>query len=134
MPWVDVVLASDDDLRDQESRMPEQAMAIQGRGGRAAYDGKRRIAKRDIESWLRRRGLDPDGLNQPTQLNVAAVYKELALIYRDMANRNDTVAMEKAEYYESQYDEELDGLALDYTAPTETPAVEWKFNIPLRRG
>jgi hypothetical protein len=117
--WDDAALCTDADLTSQESRMPEIAQKGKSENGASAYDGKRALVKRDLESWMERRGVNPDALKRPAQLNRAAVFLELAYIYRDLAQRNDTVAAGKADYYQERFDEEIGGvrLAIDAITP-----------------
>jgi len=133
--WTEIVLATDEDLRNQESRMPEAARQTLSKGGFYAYDGKRDLAKADIGNYLRRRGTDPNYLLDPSQLNRAAVFLELAYIYRDLANRNDTVSAEKARVYQQFYDYEIENLFLDSDAPAGSgPTTTIRPMIPMRRG
>jgi hypothetical protein len=121
MDWSTATLAQDSDLTRYESRMPDLAKKIVGPSGKSCYDGKRDIAKHRIANLLRARNMDLDGLQAPTQLADAAALLELSLIFRDMAWRNDAVAAEKAAYYEQTFQEEMDGIALDYEEPDVSP-------------
>lgn len=134
LDWKNVNLATDEDISSQESRMPDAAKQVRSKGGFYAYDGKRDLAKRDIEAYLRRRNTDPNYLTDPTQLNRAAVFLELAYIYRDMANRNDTVSADKAKYYQERYEDEIETVLLDYSPPSErAPSAVVRPDIALRR-
>ncbi len=133
----DAVLCTDEDLAAVESRMPEQGKNVRNAStGLTAYDGKRALAKEAIAKFLRKRGLHPDGLLTPGQLKTAAVYKELALIYRDLGGKNDSIAWDKAKHYENQFDEEMSSLTLDYDAslvPTGKPTAHAVTGIPAFR-
>lgn len=117
--WSEATLTTDADLTAQESRMPAQARKLVSETGASAYDGKRALAKRDIESWLQRRKIQFSGISDPAQFNRAATFLELSYIYRDMAQRNDTVAAQKAEFYYQAFSEEIEGLRFDYSSPAE---------------
>lgn len=121
--WDDAVLCTDAALTEQESRMPELAQRTRAESGATAYDGKRRLVKLDIESWLERRGVYPDALRRPAQLNRAACFLELAYIYRDLAARNDNIAAQKADYYQARFVEEIEGVRLSVNE-TEAPETE----------
>jgi hypothetical protein len=120
MSWSTTDLVTDADLTAQESRMPAQAKRSLSDEGATAYDGKRALVKRDIASWLQRRGMRLTGITDPTQFNRAATLLELSYIYRDMAQRNDTVSSQKADAYYELYSQEIEGLRFDYAAPAET--------------
>jgi len=118
MPWSTATLATDQDLSQYEPEMPQAAQAP-GKSGLSPYDGKRALAKRDIESALRRRGLHPDGVETPSQLTHAAVCLELAYIYRALGRKLDSVDIEKANYYQQAFDREIESVVLDYEDPGE---------------
>lgn len=122
--WTDAALVTDADLTAQESRMPAQAQKIVAETGASAYDGKRALAKRDISSWLQRRKIQTSGIVDPSQFNRAATFLELSYIYRDLAQRNDTVAAQKAEFYYTQFSEEIEGLQFDYQEPETSPTAQ----------
>jgi hypothetical protein len=137
MAWADAVLATDADLTKWESRMPDAAKKITAPNGKTAYDGKREIAKSRIESILRSRGMDPDGVQDPTQLSDIASVLELSFIFADMAWRDDTNAADKSAYYRSLFDEEMGHLYLDYiepTVPTDTSRTRAFKCVPVSRG
>jgi len=134
--WDAATLATDDDLTEQESRMPELAMKVVGEGGKSAYDGKRALAKRDIGTKLRKLGYHTDGITGPAQFNRCAVFLELAYVYRDLAVRNDKVSGEKADFYLEAFNDEFKGLVFDYDpslAPT-TATTTRPLAIPLWRA
>lgn len=113
----DATLAVDAALSAVESRMPEQGKAVKNPSTQlTAYDGKRALAKSEISKQLRKRGIHPDGLMTPSQLKHAAVLKELALIFRDMGAKNDSISFDKAKYYDQEFESELASLTLDYDA------------------
>ncbi len=133
----DTTLCQDSDLTDQESKMPDLAKRVRGANGKTAYDGKRALAKEIISKQLRKRGIHPDALTKPEQLKRAAVYKELELVYRDMADKNDSVSSDKANYYMKAFDDELDSLELDYDpslAPDTSQTIHVVSSIPLYRS
>jgi len=132
--WTDATLCTDSDLTTYESRMPEAAKKVAGGSGQSAYDGKRAVAKDEIGARLERRGTDPDGLTRPAQLRRCAIFLELALIFRDMAQRNDNIAADKAAYYDTRADDELDGLALEWTDPGEAAVPTRRAHIWMRRS
>lgn len=124
--FADAVLAEDADLTRYEHLMP--ALAIREK----AYDGKRELAKIYLGKRLRQRGVDLNLIEDPTQLNSAAVFKELELIYRDLSQKNESIAAQKAEYYERLFDQELELIILDLTDGTQvTPTVT---SIPCYRA
>lgn len=110
-------LCTDDDMAQQESRMPALGQKVQGGGGRTAYTGKRALAKKDITNWLFRRGYQPVGVANPEMFNRAAVFLELSYIYRDMANRNDQISSDKADHYRAEYESEIENLQFAYVQP-----------------
>jgi hypothetical protein len=134
MAWDDFQLCQDEDLTQVESRMPAQAKAMRSGMNASPYDGKRDLAKRVIATHLRKRGIDPEGVQTPDQLKLAAVYQELSLIYRDMSSRGDSNAEFKAELYASMYNDELEALHIDYQAPMTPEPPRAFLGIPLRRG
>jgi hypothetical protein len=133
MPWIDVILATDSDLSQYEPEMPEAAKTP-GKSGMSAYDGKRALAKREIEAILRRRGLNPDGILTPAQLVHAAVCLELSYIYRAMARKLEGVDTEKADYYRRSFENEIESVVLDYSDPGEATTATVRPIIPLYRG
>lgn len=124
--WTDVVLCEDADLTAQESSMPDLAKSQTSGGGasRTPYDSKRALAKKQIESVIRRRGILPDSLLDPGELRQAAVYLELSLIFQDMGGRGEAIALDKSQLYRGLYEDEVRDLVLSYNedAP-EPPAV-----------
>jgi len=118
--WDSATLTDDAALTEYESSFPEAPKKIKGEGGKTAYDGKRELAKAKIGRWLVRRGFELSGLTSPAQFATAATLLELSLTYRDMAKRNDAVSGQKAEYYEAEYIEEIEGLSFAYDAPATT--------------
>lgn len=134
----DAVLCTDDDLKQQESRMPEAAKAVRAPNGATAADGKIALAKEAVEKWLRRHGIHPDGVTNPAQLKRAATYKTLELMFRDMGSRNDSVSWDKAKFYAEAFDEEIDTLELDYDpslVPQKPASTAGGVNsIPLYRA
>lgn len=120
-------LCTDSDLKNWEVRMPEMGKSCTGPDGNTtAYDNKRALVKKRIGADLKRRQLDPTGLQDLTQLNDAATFLELSLIYRDLAFREDNSAGEKAAYYDKLYQKEMEDLQLLWTDPLpsdqETPS------------
>lgn len=115
--WDSAILCTDADLTDQESRMPELGKKVVAESGKTAYDGKRLLAKRDIAAFLKRTSYHTAGLTDPTQFNRAAVFLELAYIYRDLAVRNDTISKDKSDDYLLMYKEEIESLQIDYADP-----------------
>lgn len=119
MAWSTAVLATDADLTKYERKMPDLAVSFRGVSGSNAYDGKRELAKRDIGTRLVRMGLVLDDLTSGniTTLNQTAVYRELSLIFYDLADRNDTLSMDKAKRYESLYEESWADVAIALAIP-----------------
>jgi len=133
--WSTIELATDADLSAQESRMPDAAKQTPSKGGFFAYNGKRALAKRDIEAVIRRRGWDPQFLTDPSQLNRAATFLELAYIYRDLSHRSDTVSAEKARYYTELYMGEIETVILSYSPTTDADSGGGvRLMIPFRRA
>ncbi len=133
----DAVLCAEDDLRAQESRMPDAAKAVRAPNGATAADGKITLAKEAAEKWLRRHGIHPDGVITPAQLQRAAVYMTLALMFRDMGSRNDSVSWDKAKFYTAQFEEEMSSLELDYDSslvPQQPARAGGVNSIPLYRA
>jgi hypothetical protein len=116
MAWTALTLAQDSDLSKYEPEMPNAAQTV-GKSGQSAYASKRELAKRDIAAALTRRGLDPDGVQTASQLTHAAVCLELAYIYRALGRKLDSVDIEKANYYQATYEEEIEHVVLDYEDP-----------------
>lgn len=111
-------LCTDSDLADQDSAMPELGKKItNSTSGRSAYDGKRKLVKRDIGAHLLRLGYQTGGVLTPSQFCRAAVFLELAYIYSDLAKRNDEIAAAKAKTYLAQYDDEIESVKFDYDPP-----------------
>lgn len=111
-------LCTDADLTLQESRMPALAKKTLAIGTmKSAYDGKRAIAKRDLGQWIYRRGYELSGLLDLTEFNRSAVFLELSYIYRDMATRNDEISADKAAYYLSAFNTEIENVRFDYQPP-----------------
>jgi hypothetical protein len=133
--WAAATLATDADLTAQESRMPGLATQTVHPNGQTAFNGKRALAKRDIESWVKRQGISPDDLANVTQFNRLAVFMELAYIFRDMQHLNNQTAGEKADYYQGLMEDELKAIVIEYT-PTKEPFSEQTTigRIQLRRG
>ena len=133
MAWSALTLATDADLSKYEPEMPDAAMTP-GKSGASAYASKRELAKRDIESALRRRGLDPDGVQTASQLTHAAVCLELAYIYRALGRKLDSVDIEKANYYQSTYEQEIESVVLDYEDPGTDEGSQAKPVVIFARG
>jgi hypothetical protein len=129
--WVDVTLATDDDLAALEPDMPGDARRVVGDSGLSAYDGKRGVAKERIEDWIRGRGFDPDGLTRPAQLKTPAVMLELSLIYQAMATRNESVYIDKAAVYQAQFADWMRNISLEYEEPS-TSTAEAGTRMPIR--
>ncbi len=122
----DAVLATDEDLTKYEHNMPALAKKMN------ALTGKRELAKSYLGKRLRQRGVDLTLIEDPTQLNSAATFKELELIYRDLSEKSESIAHEKAEYYQHLFDEELELLVIDLTDGTAvTPTIS---SIPCYRA
>lgn len=135
--WTAATLCTDADLTAYETRQPDAAKKVRGDSGDSAYDGKRALAKEEIASRLETRGINPDGLLRPAQLKRVAVFFELSLIFRDLAQRNDTVTAEKSAYYEGRAIEELDRISaqgLEYEKPTTTPVATVRMSVWMRRS
>lgn len=132
--WTEAALCVDADLTAYESRMPEAAKKVRGDSNASAYDGKRLLAKEEIEVRLEGRGIDVDGILRPAQFRRAAVFCELAMIYRDLAQRNDNVAGEKALYYEQRFDNEMERIAVEYVDPGDTKPPVVRPQIWMRRS
>ncbi len=136
--WSGVTLVTDQDLTARESSMPEKAKE-QKRGARTPYDSKRALAKEEIRQHVVRRGYNPDYLLDPVgELKTAAVYLELALIYRDMGSiRGEDFLVEKAAEYQQLWEDERDLLVLSYDDSEATsepkPAVRLG-TVELRRA
>ena len=107
MTWTSQTLATDADLTQYERKMPELSMQFKGASGSTAYDGKRALAKRDVGTRLVRMGIDLDTLTPENivTLTQTAVYREMALLYFDLADRNDTLSMDKANRYQALYED-----------------------------
>ncbi len=133
MSWTNANLAVDADLTAYERTMPEKAKSFKSLNGSTAYDGKRELAKRDIAARLVRMGVVLDDLTADNiaALNRTATLRELCLIWFDLAERNDTVAMDKARRYEELYEDSFQDVALALAVPTNTAGIT---NIPLRRA
>jgi hypothetical protein len=109
MAWSQLTLATDEDLTNVESRMPEMAKAVRNpQTGKTAFDGKRDLAKSAIYKRLVKKAIDPDSVTDATVLTSLAVYKELELIFRDMGSRNDSVSMDKASFYAGMFEDEME--------------------------
>ena len=132
--WDSAVLATDQDLSDQDSNMPDLGKKVVRAAGRTAYDGKRSLVKRDIGSWLIRHDYSLAGILTPSQLTRAAVFLELAYIYTDMAQGKDTISQEKADQYYELYERELEGLPLDYQEPASSDIPTTKTQLTRWRG
>lgn len=116
--WSTVTLATDADLKQVESQMPELGQRTVNGAGKTAYDGKRQLTKDLIANWLGTKQFNPDYLASPaTELRFLAIFWELSLIYRDMAQRGDSVSAEKADYYLEQSKQQRDSLLLTYEPP-----------------
>jgi hypothetical protein len=111
--WDDTELTVDAELTRFDRRMPQLAQSIKGPSGASAYDGKRQAAKDQLRRDLRSSEVLVADLQDLTQLQRAATFLELSLIYRDMADRNDTISSENASYYLDEYKSELNQLSLD---------------------
>lgn len=133
MAWSALTLAQDSDLSMYEPEMPTAAM-VDGKSGQSAYDGKRTLAKRDIANALKRRGLDPDGIQTASQLTHAAVCLELAYIYRALGRKLDSVDIEKANYYQQAYENEIETVLLDYVDPGATETDQARPTVVFARG
>lgn len=132
--WTELILAIDADLTAQESRMPELSKAIKRPGSLSTpYEGKRSLSKRDIGTRLVRMGVTLDAITseQATALNQAATFKELALIFHDMADRNDTVSADKARKYESLYDDAWQDIVIAFGITAESAGIT---SIPCFRA
>jgi len=81
-----------------------------------------------------RRGYALSGLSTPAEFGRAATLLELSLIYRDMARRSDTVSTEKADYYETEYGDEIENLQFTYTGTTANETQKEKPSALLWRG
>lgn len=124
--FADAVLATDADLTKYESKMPALAVKMN------VYAGKRDLAKLYIGKRLRQRGVDLAKIEDPFQLNSAAVFKELELIFRDLSDKQEAISHEKAQYYARLFDEEMELIILDLTdGTTVTPTVT---SIPCYRA
>lgn len=133
MAWTALTLATDSDLSMYEPEMPNAAQT-DGKSGQSAYDGKRTLAKRDIASALRRRGLDPDGIQNYTQLTHAAVCCELAYVYRALGRKLDSVDLEKAAYYQNAFETEMESVVLDYEDPGTVEDPQSRPTVIFSRG
>lgn len=131
MAWADVVLVTDDDLTALEPDMPAIARSMVGDSGISAYDGKRSVAKRRIEDWIRGRGYDPDGLTRPSQLTDAAVNLELSLIYQAMVGRGESINVDKSAFYYNQFTGLMRDITVEYVAPATTNTVP-EARLPIR--
>ena len=133
MAWSTAILAVDADLTKYERKMPDLATSFRGVNGSNAYDGKRELAKRDLATRLVRMGLVLDDLTESniTSLNQTAVYRELSLIFYDLADRNDTLSMDKAKRYEKLYEESWTDVALALSVPGSQSQIGF---IPVGRA
>jgi len=135
--WNTVTLVTDDDLTALESSMPGLAKR-QTSGSKSPLDGKRALAKTEIERYIRRRGFDPDSLTDPVnELKAAAAYLELSMIYQDMAQRGEGSALEKSAFYFDRWQQEREELVLSYSDSTSVPDSTPKIRlgtVELRRA
>lgn len=116
--------------------MPELALGIRRPGTQStAYDGKRALAKSVIGQRLVRMGVTLTDLTDEQLASVAlsraAAYKELALIYQDLADRNDTVSMEKSRHYSSLYEDSWSDIIIELGI---SPAAASLTTIPCYRS
>ncbi|MBN9658633.1 MAG: hypothetical protein J0H49_10680 [Acidobacteria bacterium] len=114
--------------------MPALAQGIKRPGLLSTpYEGKRALAKRDIGIRLVRMGVTLDSITdeQAAVLNPAATYKELALIFNDMADRNDTVSADKAKKYEDLFDDAWTDIALALGITSDSAGIT---SIPCYRA
>ena len=121
----DTVLATDSDLTAWESKMPALAQKA------TCYTGKRQLAKTFLAKQLIKRGVDMAALTNPAQLKDAAVFKELELMFRDMAEKNESIATTKADHYARLFDDELELVVLTVSTGTVRPTVT---SLPLLRA
>lgn len=131
-PWTAAVLVTDADLTQYESRMPTLAKRTRADGANNSYDGKRALAKLELGQRLKRTGVDPEQLADPSELRLAAIFLELSLMYQDMAALEDTGNAQKADYYGRRFDHELNGIQLTLlpTPPAATtPTVRARANF-----
>jgi hypothetical protein len=133
MAWSIQILTSDADLTQYERKMPEQAQQFKGASALSAYDGKRDLAKRDVGTRLVRMGVVLDDLTADniTSLNQTAVYRELSLIFFDLADRADTLSMDKAKRYEKLYEDSWVDVAIALNISGEKTGIGF---IPLQRA
>jgi hypothetical protein len=122
----DAILCTDADLAAWEHTMPALGQKM------GAYAGKRNLAKNFIAKQLIKRGISPDELATPSQLNDAAAFKELELIFRDLADKQESIAANKADHYSRMFEDELETVLLKLTSGQEKPATI-SF-IPLYRA
>jgi hypothetical protein len=133
--WDDAVLTTDANLTQFERRMPQLAMNIRGPAGASAYDGKRQAAKDQLRRDLRTSKVFVKDLTDFSELQRAATFLELSLIFFDMADRNDNLSFEKASFYRDEYKKEFSQLVLDRTIleadadPLQSPL----YSIPCYR-
>ena len=126
MPFADTELASDADLTAWEHTLP--ALALK----QGAYAGKRTLAKNYIEKQLLKRSIDPATLQDPSQLKDAATFKELELMFADLAGTKEDVAYQKSLRYRELFESELELILLKLTSGRTVSA---SFSsIPLRRA
>jgi hypothetical protein len=122
----DATLCTDDDLTQWESKMPALAERTN------VYAGKRQLAKNFLGKQLIKRGVNTDEIADPTQLKDAAVFKELELMFRDLSDKSDSIAAQKACYYGDMFDDELEVIFLKLsTGEAAAPTIS---SIPLYRA
>lgn len=122
----DATLCEDSDLQAWESKMPALAEKM------GVYAGKRQLAKNFLAKQLLKRGVSTDDLSDPTQLKDAAVFKELHLMFNDLAEKTDSIAGQKATYYSGLFDDELELIILTLSSgATVAPTIS---SIPLLRA
>jgi len=124
MAWSTLTLATDADLTNWERNMPELGQKVKGPSGASAYDGKRTLAKNFIAKFLLKKSIDIDALADPTQLRDLATFKELELIYRDLSEKEGSIAHVKAEYYARLFEEEAELIVLTLAGGRQvTPSI-----------
>jgi hypothetical protein len=122
----DATLCEDSDLSQWESKMPGLAEKM------GVYPGKRQLSKSFLAKQLIKRGVNLDEISDPTQLKDAATFKELHLLFNDMAENPDSIAGKKASYYSDLFDDELELILLKMTSGTTVaPTIS---SIPLLRA
>ena len=133
--WSDATLATDDDLTKIESGMPDYGKAAKNPSGTAsAYDGKRDLAKTLIAKWIDRHGYMIEGIKEPSEFSLAAIYLELSLIYEDLSRRGDSMAADKAVRYTGKYEDEIEEIRITYVDPGTVDGRSKLGGIPLWRG